>query len=183
MFNVEIAGQMAAWFLGKTPGKSIHSLKLIKLLYLAERSFIERYGYPTLGDKLVSTPRGPILEGTLNHMKGHGTSNNGWNMWISPIKNREVSLARECKPEDLDLLSDVSLEVLAEVWHRFGDMELSEISDYIRRNCPECKNPTNSSFEITYEKLLMVLGYSEERAKKDAVEFEARREMRRTSFS
>ena len=107
-FNIEIAGQMAAWFLGKVPGKSVNCLKLMKLLYLAERSFIERYGYPTLGDRLVSTPEGPILEGTLRHMKGRGTSNNGWNMWVSPVRNREVSPAREYKPEDLDLLSGSS---------------------------------------------------------------------------
>lgn len=182
-FNIEIAGQMAAWFLGKVPGRSVSGPKLMKLLYLAERSFIERYGYPTLGDRLVSTPEGPILEGTLRHMKGRGTSNNGWNAWVSPVRNREVSPAREHGPEDLDLLSDVNLEVLAEVWNRFGGMNLSEISDHIRRNCPECENPTDSPFEITYEKLLTVLGYSEEKAKEDAAEFEARREIRRTFYS
>lgn len=116
-------------------------------------------------------------------MKGRGTSNHGWNAWVSPFKNSEVSPAREYEPEDLDLLSDVNLEVLAEVWRRFGGTNLAEIGDHIRRNCPECENPADSPFEITYEKLLMVLGYSEERAKEDAAEFEAWREIRRNFFS
>ena len=176
MFNIEIAGQMAAWFLGRTEGNSMAHLKLIKLLYLAERTSIQRNNYPVLGDELFSMPHGPILSRTLNYMKSYGPPENGWDKWVSPIKNNEVSLARRYDPEDLDLLSEATLGVLAEVWNRFGRMEKWEISEYTHRNCSEWQDPHGSSVPITYEEVLRALGYEKEEAAKTGLELETRRE-------
>jgi len=177
MFDIEVAGQMAAWFLRKSPGNSMPHMKLMKLLYLSERTSIEQRGYPILGDRLVAMHYGPVLSHTLNYMKGQGHSDNGWTMWVSPIENYEVFLMRECEPEDLDLLGKVTLEILAQVWRRFGHMNQWGLSDYTHRNCREWKNPGNSSFEITYERLLYALGYSCEKAAEAGAELEAQREI------
>ncbi len=177
MFDIEIAGQMAAWFLRKSPGNSMPHMKLMKLLYLAERTSIEQRGYPILGDRLAAMPYGPVLINTLNYMKGCGHSDNGWSMWVSPIRNHEVSLAREYEPADLDLLGNVTLEILAQVWRRFGHMNQWGLSHYTHRKCREWKNPKDSSFEITYEQLLYALGYSREKAGEAAAELEAQREI------
>lgn len=176
MFNIEIAGQMAAWFLGRTERSSMAHLKLIKLLYLTERTSIQRNNYPILGDELFSLPHGPILSRTLNYMKSSGNPQNGWNKWVSPIKDNEVSLAREYEPEDLDLLSEATLGVLAEVWNRFGRMDQWEISEYTHENCGEWQDPHDSSVPITYEEVLLVLGYKKEEAAKAGLELETRRE-------
>ena len=177
MFNIEIAGQMAAWFLGRTEGNSMAHLKLIKLLYLTERTSIQRNSYPVLGDELFSMPRGPILSRTLNYMKSYVPPRNGWDKWVSPIKDNEVSLAREYEPEDLDLLSEATLNVLAETWQRFGYMNQREIKDYTRQNCKELKTPRGSFFEITYEEILRALGYKKGEAAKTGLELEIRREV------
>ena len=177
MFDIEIAGQTAAWFLRKSPGNSMPHTKLMKLLYLSERTSIGQRGYPILGDRLVAMPCGPVLGNTLNYMKGHGRSDNGWAMWVSPIKNHEVFLMKECEPEDLDLLGNVTLEILAQVRRRFGHMNQWGLGDYIHRNCREWKNPGDSSFEITYERLLYALGYSREKAAEAGTELEAQREI------
>ena len=176
MFNIEIAGQMAAWFLGKTQGNSMPHLKLIKLLYLAERTSIQRNNYPILGDELFSMPHGPVLSRTLDYMKSHGPPENGWNKWVSPIENNEVSLAREYDPEDLDLLSEATLDVLDEVWNLFGDMGKWEISDYTHKKCNEWQDPHDSSIPITYEEVLRALGYENQEAAKAGLELEIRRE-------
>lgn len=175
MFNIEIAGQMAAWFLGRTKGNSMPHLKLIKLLYLAERTSIQRNNYPVLGDELFSMPHGPILSRTLNYMKSYVPAGNGWDKWVSPIKNNKVSLARRYKPEDLDFLSEATLDVLAEVWNRFGSMDQWEISEYTHQNCPEWKDPHDSSTPITYEEVLCALGYEKEAAAEAASELETQR--------
>jgi hypothetical protein len=39
-------------------------IKLIKLMYLAERLSLQRYGEPLTGDRLVSMPDGPVLSMT-----------------------------------------------------------------------------------------------------------------------
>lgn len=177
MFNIEIAGQMAAWFLGRTERNSMAHLKLIKLLYLAERTSIQRNNYPVLGDKLFSMPHGPILSRTLNYMKSYVPPRNGWDKWISPIKDNEVSPAREYEPEDLDLLSEATLDILTEVWNGFGCMDQREIKDYTRQNCKELKTPQDSFFEITYEEILRALGYKKGEAVKTGLELEIRREV------
>lgn len=181
MFQIEIAGQMAAWFLSRHGGSMSH-LKLMKLLYLTERTCIEQHGFPALGDYLVSMPHGPVLSTTLNYMQGVGNLNNGWSKWVSPIRNHEVFLVREYKPEELDLLSEVDKEILQEVWELFGHMEKWDIRDYTHNHCPEWKDPKGSSLPITYKYLLDILGYGEKSAE-IATQLEAQREVRRTLLS
>lgn len=168
---------MAAWFLGKNPRRAMPYRKLIKLLYMAERTAIKQMGYPILGDHLVSTPYGPALRRTLNYMKKDRPPHNGWTEWISPIKDHAVSLARDYNPEDLDLLSEATLDILAEVWYRFGHMDHWKISEYTLQNCREWENPMGSSLPISYERILRVLGHSEEKAAEIAEELEDRREL------
>jgi len=45
-------------------------VKLMKLLYLAERESCRRYGEPISGDTLLSTPGGPVLSTTQDLMAG-----------------------------------------------------------------------------------------------------------------
>ena len=183
MFRIEIAGQMAAWFLRMHNGSMPH-LKLMKLLYLTERTCIKRYGFPALGDYLVSMPHGPVLGVTLNYMRGAECSENGWSRWVSPIhiQNHEISPAREYEPEELDLLNEVDVEILQEVWTQFGHMEKRDIRDYTHNHCPEWKDPQGSSLPITYKYLLDVLGHGEKSAEM-AAELEAQRQVRKALLS
>lgn len=179
MFEIEIAGQTAAWFLHKERGR-MHHLKLMKLLYIAERTSIQKNGYPVLGDKLCSMDNGPVLSTTLDYMKGESVSlpeDNGWNRWVSPVHEYEVSLAREYNPEDLNLLSDATLEILADVWNNFGHMDQWEIRDYTH-SFPEWQNPNGSSRIITYKELLDALEYGEISAE-IAEELEAQQQVRK----
>lgn len=176
MFRVETAGQMAAWFLHRQGGRMPH-LKLMKLLYMAERTSIQKNGYPILGDKLVSMDHGPVLSVTLNYMQGGERPGNGWDKWVSPKENHEVSLTRRYNAEDLDLLSEAVLKILEEVWRKFGHMGQWEIRDYTHEHCPEWKDPHGSSNPITYETLLAALGYGEKEAAETALEFRAQREI------
>ena len=174
MFEIEIAGQMAAWFLHKHGGTMPH-LKLMKLLYLAERTSVEKNGYPILGDNLVSMDYGPVLSITLDYMQGKcGEPGNGWHKWVSRKDGYEVSLVREYGSEDLDLLSDATLEVLEHVLEQCRDMNEWDAVDYTHKNCPEWrKPPSNSSIPITYKQLLCALGYEEGEAARVASELEA----------
>lgn len=67
LFNEKRTTQAAAFFLFKAGGK-LPVLKLMKLLYLAERESYRQYGEPISGDNLVSMPHGPVLSQTLNLM-------------------------------------------------------------------------------------------------------------------
>jgi uncharacterized phage-associated protein len=71
MFNERKVAQMAAFFLGQVQGGRMSHLKLMKLLYLAEREALRSLGLHLTGDHLVSMPHGPVLSMTLNLMDGN----------------------------------------------------------------------------------------------------------------
>lgn len=175
MFDIEIAGQMAGWFLHKHGGTMSH-LKLMKLLYIAERTSIEENSYPILGDNLFSMDKGPMLSVTYDYMKKGQAEKNGWSKWVSQIRigQNTVSLIRPYNPEDLDLLSEATLEILEEVWNCYGQMTQKEIVEHTH-TFPEWKNPYGSSIKIEYKDLLDVLGYGE-KSKEIAEELEAQQQ-------
>lgn len=173
MFDIEIAGQMAGWFLHKHGGTMSH-LKLMKLLYIAERTSIKENSYPILGDDLFSMDNGPMLNLAYDYMKKRETKKNGWSKWVSQIWGGRVSLVRPYNPEDLDLLSDATLEILAKVWSECGHMANREIVNYTH-NFPEWEHPYGSSIKIEYKDLLDALGYGE-KSKEIAEELEVQQQ-------
>ena len=179
MFNIEIVAQMSAWFINKAGGKMPH-IKLMKLLYLAERTYIEEYNQPFLGDDLYSMENGAILSRTLNFMQGkiQPRDRGDWDKWVSPKRNHKVSLAREFKMEELDLLSKAIIRILEDLWEEHQDKTKWGMVDYIHKHCKEWKDPKGSSEKISYRKLLSKgFGYDRERANREANNLEDHKEL------
>ncbi|MBF0311550.1 MAG: SocA family protein [Magnetococcales bacterium] len=165
MYNERKAAQMAAFLLGKTPEGRMSHLKLMKLLYLAERESMRLTGLPICWDHLVSMPHGPVLSMTLNLMDGDVESQpGGWEEWISDKAGHEVSLRRSFTPEDLDALSRAEEDILESVWQEFGGMGKWEIRDWTHQHCPEWTNPSGSSMPIPFHAMALAVGYSEAEA-------------------
>jgi len=173
MFNIEIAGQMAGWFLHRDGG-TMSYIKLMKLLYIAERTSIKENSFPILGDNLFSMDKGPILSATYDYMKKVQAEKNGWSKWVSQKQKSAVSLMRSYNPEDLDLLSKATLEILEEVWNRHGQMTQKEIVEHVH-NFPEWKSSSGSFMKIKYKELLNGLGYGE-KSKEIAEELEVQQQ-------
>ncbi len=161
LFNEKKAAQVAAFFL-QAGGSKLSLLKLMKLMYLAERRSLEKYGEPMIGDRLCSMEHGPILSHTLNHMNGlRESSPDGWDSWISDRANHELALVKPITDvrNDLDLLSDADIEILEELWNGFGALTAFELRDYTHDACAEWEDPENSSIPIPYSRLLRCVGY------------------------
>ena len=63
-YSEKRAAQSAAFFISRARG-TIEISKLMKLMYLAERESLARYGEPITGDVLVSMKQGPgIIQNT-----------------------------------------------------------------------------------------------------------------------
>lgn len=160
------AAQAAAYFLYRGSGR-MPVLKLMKLLYLAERHSYELYGEPIIGDKLVSMDHGPVLSQTLNKINGMSQSApDGWDCWVADREGHDVALrdpSRIRSPEqDLLELSDAELEVLALTWDDFGHLGKYQIRDLTHEICPEWEDPDGSSNPITFERLFKALNYNVE---------------------
>lgn len=176
MFNEQKAAQIAAWFIDQEGGSMPH-LKLIKLMYLAEREAINRYGFPLTGDRLVAMPHGPVLSITLDHINDEvdSAADGGWDEWVSDRAGHTVALNRDVHREALDELSEADLKVLGETWKRFGWMSKYQLRNYTHNptNCPEWEHPQDSSRTISYETLFEALGHSPEQARVMADEIRA----------
>lgn len=161
MFNERKAAQVAAWFLRQNKGCMPH-LKLIKLIYLAEREAINRHGFTMTGDEFVAMKHGPVPTWTLDYVNGLEESGpDGWDSWISDKENHEVALRdRAGKSDALDELSRADEAVLDEIWRRFGAMGKYQIRDYTHdsRNCPEWIDPEGSSKPIPMQRIFEALG-------------------------
>jgi uncharacterized phage-associated protein len=167
-FNERRTAQAAAFLLHRSGGQ-LPLIKLMKLLYLAERKSLQLYGVPITGDKLVSMPNGPVLSKTYDHMNGAARSEpGGWDSWISDRAEHMVALLDPSmirSPEqDLLQLSDSDLEMLQAVWAEFGHWDRWQLVKYTHDNLPEWEDPQGSSQSITYEKLFEVLGFGKEQA-------------------
>jgi uncharacterized phage-associated protein len=168
LFNERKAAQAAAYFLFRAGGR-LDVLKLMKLLYLAERRSFEKYGEPMIGDRLVSMPHGPVLSRTYNYMNGElPSAEGGWDSWIADRAEHVLSLKNPKSlrsPESLKQLSDADLGVLDEVWKKFGRMTGSQLRNYTHRHCPEWKDPEGSMIPMQLEDLFKALNFTPARSR------------------
>ncbi len=70
-FSLEKAAQVAATFVALAPNHRLNRLKLMKLLFLADRTAFAQYGMTITGDKLVVMDQEPVLSGTLDAPRKH----------------------------------------------------------------------------------------------------------------
>ena len=150
---------MAAIFAHKQGG-SINVLKLIKLLYLADRESLKRYGAPISFDNFVSMDNGPVLSKTLDLINGfvEGSEAAKWDEWLSDREQHTISLMRNFERNDLDELSEVDLEIINTIWKLFGHMDQWSLVDYTHKYCSEWKNPHGSQCPINDEDILIAVG-------------------------
>jgi uncharacterized phage-associated protein len=164
LFDEKKAAQIAAFFL-HSGGSKLPLLSLMKLMYLAERTSLAKYGEPMIGDSLFSMEHGPVLSHTLDHMNGNLESTpGGWDSWVSDRADYELALKKKITDLkcDLSLLSDADLEILHEIWAKYGHLGKFELRDLTHRICDEWEDPETSSIPIPYSRLLRRVGYSHE---------------------
>lgn len=171
LFNERKATQVAAFFLFKASqrGANITILKLMKLMYLAERNSYQQFGEPIIGDALVSMPNGPVLSKTLDLINFGAQENleGGWDSLIAEKNGRDMALKADSlirTEDDLRELSESDIETLQSVWSEFGNKSAFWLRDYTHNpaNCPEWEDPDGSSVPIKLEKLFEVFGFSED---------------------
>jgi uncharacterized phage-associated protein len=156
-YNPRKAGQVAAFF-ALRQGGLINVVKLIKLIYLADRAFMDEYDEPMLMDRFVSMRLGPVDSRTYECVN-EGAE--GWDEFISDRADHKVGLVSgTLSVESLDELSDADIEVLATTWNKFGDMDQWALVKYTHDNCPEWEDPDGSSNPIPYARIFKFLGKS-----------------------
>ncbi|MEQ5840145.1 Panacea domain-containing protein [Paraburkholderia acidicola] len=166
LYDEKKAAQSAAYLLHRAQAP-LTTVKLMKLLYLAERRSFKDHAEPLTGDRIVSTEQGPVLSQTYGHMFGELESvNGGWDSWVADQAAHLLSLRDNVRIDDpaaaLLELSNANLDVLSGVWDEFGTFTPARLVDYTQSNCPEWTDPRGSMTPIPHERLLSALGYTNE---------------------
>jgi len=154
-FRSRKAAQLASFFALKAGGR-IEKLKLIKLIYMAERRFLKDHEHPMLFDELYSLPHGPICSSTLNGIDGI-IHEDVWDQFIARNGN-EISPVKRFTRDDFDELSDTEIDIANRIWTRFRRMTASQIRNYSHRNCPEYTEIDKGRIPISYREVLEALG-------------------------
>jgi uncharacterized phage-associated protein len=157
-FREDKATQAAALLL-RWAGGTMNYMKLIKLLYLADRTTLLRWGRPITFARAVSMKHGPVLSEVLdliNEGSPPGAASI-WNQAVSSSSNYEVRLKAEFPPDDL---SDAEEGVLSEIFREFGGMDPWALVDRLHRTLPEW-TPTSGAVPIQYRDILLKEGRTE----------------------
>ncbi len=149
-YREDKATQAAALLLTLRGGKMSH-LKLMKLLYIAERESLLNWRRPMLYDRYVSMDNGPVLSHTYNIMRGDEFGPGElWSKFVSAPENYEVHLLDD---PGKDQLSDAEVELIQSVFERFGRLSRWDIAKKTH-GFPEWTDPDGSSIPIEYKDIL-----------------------------
>ena len=163
MYRDEKIAHMAAYLIRKLGGK-VSRLRLMKLLYLADRKSLEKYGYSISGDKFVSMDLGPVLSSAYSFMSGKHKDQSVWDELIDNIDGKTPCHALRDKSLYLGALSENDEEIMDEIAASYGKMSSSQLVNYVHNNCIEWEDPKGTSKPIALRKILSNLGYTREDA-------------------
>ncbi|HBW7827361.1 TPA: SocA family protein [Klebsiella pneumoniae] len=168
MYSESKTAQMAGYLLLKRGGRMAY-IKLMKLLYLADREYMITYGDSMTGDRAVSMNNGPVLSRTYDLLKsGSPEEESPWDDWIAGEADFEVSLKKRVNGLDdddaFDELSKANKRILDKVFDEYGQYKRFELCELTHRVCAEWQNPHGSSVPISPKDILMAGGKSESEA-------------------
>ena len=160
----EKAAQAAALFLLKAGGSMPH-LKLMKLLYIADRESYRRRGSPITGDEMVSMPKGPVLSQTYDLMiKRARRPSDHWSSYVGALHEETLSLADGITEETLlGALSQADRDVVDHIWQQWGRMSAGALVKHTHK-FPEWEDPHGSSKPIERYTLFKALEMTDEQA-------------------
>ena len=156
-FRPEKASQLCAYFALKCE-RGIEKLKLIKLIYLAEREYLARYSEPILWDEFYSLPHGPICSATLNCIDGHIASDISSSHIVR--HGNIVWAVKSFTKDDLDELSEAEFAMADEIWARHKNRTASQLRNFSHQHCPEYTEISRGRVPISYEAVLEAMQHS-----------------------
>ena len=159
--DTEKAMQAAAVLLRHHNGERMSYMRLLKLLYLADRESLKKDGRPGTGDWVVAMKNGPVRSRLDDIIKGQDLDSPHWSMFIERT-NYDVRLADDPGIDRLSRFEISTLQEISEKYASLGDWDLVEevmhkLPEYLE-NIP----PEDSSLPIPLRDILVGVGRGED---------------------
>lgn len=152
-FNERKAVQAAARLIAQSGGE-MNYLALMKLLYLADREALLKFGRTITGDKVTAMPHGPVLSRIYDRVsqKKQHLAKSYWHEFIQRPAEYLYTVRFSGVP-DVSALSEAEVAILDRVFHRHrGKSEWDLVK--LTHDLPEWKDPKGSSKPISFEAIL-----------------------------
>jgi len=171
-FKFDKALQATAYLLRRESCHEMSYMRLVKILYLADRESLRQTGRPITGDRIAAMKQGPVLSGLLDLIKGTHLRSPEWAQFIQK-QEYNIRLINDPGNASLSRFEIETLERVAEE-HRSHDEWL--MVQFTHQHCPEWRKnePTENSMNwISLGDILEAVGRAadlpeiEDDAKKD----------------
>ena len=156
-FKIDKTMQAIASLLHFHNTQEMSYLRLLKLLYIADRESLKETGQPITGDHVVAMEHGPVLSSVFNLIKGEHSD---WGHWSRFLQRSGYRLKLILDPGN-GKLSKYEIAKLREITRIYDDKNEWEMI-YIVHEFPEWKrnDPGKSSKPIPLEHVLEAIGRS-----------------------
>jgi hypothetical protein len=151
----------AVAFLMENEGGQLDMFLGLKMLYLADKDALIRWGKTITGDSFVSMPKGPVLSEVYNLFKGvaPAADQKEWDAFFSERVNHSIHMLQ---PANKGLLSEREMQVLEEARKQINKFAPWEVARWLHDTCPEWEDPHGSSIPIDPNLILRIAGRTEE---------------------
>jgi uncharacterized phage-associated protein len=162
-FGILKVAQAAAVLLKEHPGKTMGRLRLLKLLYLADRESLKQRGHTITHDRVVAMKHGPVLSRTYNLIKGEDPGCAEWERYISCVGPIDVQLVKSPGNGKLSLYE---IETLQRVSRERRDESEWAVADETHELPEYKKNAVKTSMKpIPLSDILDAVGLGGERTR------------------
>ena len=161
-YNPRKAAQVIA-FLVQGRGGRTDIIDVVKLAYLADRSFLNKYDRPILFDELYCLDHGPVDSTTYNSIKRQGVIEEPWATYLCPRDGHTIATVREFRSDEFSELSTVEERTLREILNTYADIRDFNLVQWIHDNCSEWSHPSGSSTILPYRDVFAALGKDDPR--------------------
>lgn len=174
------AAHVAAYFLKKAGG-STELLKLMKLMYLAERESYSRFGEPLIGDEPYADRHGPVLDSVYKSASDQNAAGPTWKALILSRDGNSNNIKLKIPEPKLTKLSHADRNILEFIWLEFGGKTASALRKWTHKYCSEYSELSFEKWDprapIDLNRLLTAVGFSTAQANERVVGLAAQQEV------
>jgi len=129
-------------------------MRLLKLLYIADRVSLKETGRPVVGDRVVAMKHGPVLSRVYDCIKGEYPDQLVWDRFFEIVDCFDIHLK---KAPGVDELCRYEIDVLKRV---ATDRALKDDWEIVEEthSFEEWSDPGSTSMPISYQTILRALG-------------------------
>jgi uncharacterized phage-associated protein len=159
-FDLDKCVEAAGVLFGKTESKTIGRMRLLRLLYLANRKSLQETGDPIVDDDVIAMKHGPVLCRTYDLIKG--TDENAWRAHFRIIDSINIQMVSDPGTDHLSDYDVATLTAIACQYESVEDEDLSDESHGFYEYVVSWGDGTRNAVPIAEEDILLGIGFKPE---------------------